>query len=182
MKPETWSLRGVLLLALVMTLSACAANGYEAAPTLGKTQWPPTEYRHTVSTTALSQYWNCSRPAAEVMRLDGLAANLWNSQPVRFMEWTLAGVDKDGRTVSNATVGARVLQLWTNQYTTYQIDLRTTGAETRFDLYYTYQFWDSGKDAIPLASLDWDGPVLLAQQNSRFFVLDACSDTQHLVR
>jgi hypothetical protein len=32
------------------------------------------------------------------------------------------------------------------------------------------------------ASLDWDGPVLFAQQNQRSFVLDACSETQHLVR
>ena len=150
---------------------------------LGKIQWPPSEYRHTVSTTALSQYWNCARPTPDVMRLDGLAANVWNSQPVKFMEWSLTGVDKDGRTVSTATVGAKVLQLQTNQYTTFQIDLRTTGAETQFDLYYTYQFWDGGRDSPPpTASLDWDGPVLLAQQNARWYVLDACSDTQHLAR
>jgi len=149
---------------------------------LGKIQWPPSEYRHTVSTTALRQYWNCARPTPDVMRLDGLAANLWNAQPVKFMEWSLAGVDKDGRTVSSTTVEAKVLQLMTNQYTTFQIELRTTGAEAQFDLYYTYQFWDSGRDSPPVASLDWDGPVLLAQQNARFFVLDACSDTQHLVR
>jgi hypothetical protein len=172
----------VLVLLLGVMLSACAKNGYEAAPMLGNIQWPPTEYRHTVSTTALRQYWNCTRPGADVMRLDGLAANIWNNQPVRFMEWSLAGVDKDGRTVSSATVKAKVIQLYTNQYTTYQVDLRTTGTETQFDLYYTYQFRDSGRDAVPLASLDWDGPVLLAQQNVRFFVLDACSDTQHLAR
>ncbi len=181
MKPEIWNVRVVLLLALVVTLCACAVNGNEAAPMVGMTQWPPTEYRHTVSTTALRQYWNCSK-AGDGMRLDGLAANLWNAQPVKFMEWTLAGVDKDGRTVSSAKVGAKVLQLMPNQYTTFQIDLRTTGAETQFDLYYEYQFWDSGKDAVPVASLDWDGPVILAQQNARWFVLDACSDTQHLAR
>ena len=181
MKPKTWNVQIVFLLALAVTLSACAA-GYDQAQPLGKIQWPPAEYRHTVSTTALRQYWNCSQPAGDVMRLDGLAANLWNDQPVKFMEWTLAGVDKDGRTVSSATIGAKVLQLWANQYTTYQIALRTTGTETRFDLYYTYQFWDNGKDAVPLAALDWDGPVLLAQQNARWYVLDACSDTQHLAR
>jgi hypothetical protein len=162
-------------------LSACAASQYDQAQVVGNTQWPPTEYRHTVSTTALRQYWNCSR-TGDGMRLDGLAANIWNSQPVRFMEWTLAGVDKDGRTVSSATVSAKVLQLWANQYTTYQIDVPTKGSEAQFDLYYTYQFWDSGKDAVPLAALDWDGPVLLAQQNARWYVLDACSDTQHLAR
>jgi hypothetical protein len=181
MKPKTWTLPAVLLLALLVTLSACAGKGYDQAPMLGKIPWPPTEYKHTISTTALRQYWNCTK-TGDVMRLDGLAANIWNSQPVRFMEWTLAGVDNDGRTVSSATVDAKVLQLWANQYTTYQIDLQTKGTETRFNLYYTYQFWDTGKDNPIVAGLDWDGPVLLAQQNSRWFVLDACSDTQHLVR
>ncbi len=91
-------------------------------------------------------------------------------------------MDTDRRTVSSATVGAKAFQLNPNQYTTFQIDLRTTGAETQFDLYYTYQFWDIGKNTPPLVALDRDGPVLLAQQNDRFSVLDACADTQHLVR
>lgn len=181
MKPESWSLRGVLLLSLGVMFSACAADGPHMAPALGKIQWPPTEYRHTVETTAIRQYWNCTRPESGVMRLEGLAANIWNAQPVKFLEWTLAGVDRDGRTVSSATVESRVIQLFTNQFTTFQIDVRTAGSEARFDLYYRYQFRDSGRDNWE-ASLDWDGPVLLAQQNVRFYVLDACSETQHLVR
>jgi hypothetical protein len=148
---------------------------------LGKIQWPPAEYRHTVETTAIRQYWNCTRPETNVMRLDGLAANLWNAAPVKFLEWTLEGVDKDGRSLSSATVESKVIQLATNQFTQFQIDLRTVGSEARFDLYYTYQFFDTGRDRWE-ASLHGDGPVLLAQRNVRFFVLDACSDTQHLVR
>ena len=181
MKRQSWNLRCVLLLSLGVTLSACAADRPGTAHMLGQIAWPPREYRHTVETTAIRQYWNCTRPDAGVMRLDGLAANLWNAQPVKFLEWTLVGVDKDGRSLSSATVESEVIQLATNQFTSFQIDVRTEGAEARFDLYYTYQFTDSGRDTWE-ASLAWAGPVLLAQRNVRFFVFDACSDTQHLVR
>lgn len=181
MQPESWSLRCLLLLGLGAMLAACAAERPDTARMLGQIAWPPTEYRHTVETTALRQYWNCTRSESGVMRLDGLAANIWNAQPVSFLEWTLAGVDQDGRSVSSGTVESTVLQLLTNQFTTFHIDLRTAGTEARFDLYYTYQFFDSGRDRLE-AGLAWDGPVLLAQRNVRFFVLDACSETQHLVR
>jgi hypothetical protein len=169
MKWETGNVRVVLLLVLGLGLSACAAGEPRPAAMLGKTPWPPTEYRHTVSTTAIRQYWNCTRPEADVMR-------------VKFLEWELVGVNKDGHTVSSATVESKAIQLFTFEYTTYQLDLRTTGSEVRFDLHYKYLFWDTGRDGHFVSSLDWDGPVLFAQQNTRFFVRDACSDTLHLVR
>ena len=181
MKRERWNMRPVLVLLLGVTLSACAKNGYEAAPMLGKIQWPPIEYKHTVSTTAIRQYWNCTRPEPDVMRLDGMAANLWNGQPIKYLEWELVGVNAEGRTVSNTKVASKSIQLFTNQYTQFQIDLRMAGGEARFDLFYYYQFYDRGHGTME-ASLDWDGPVLFAQQNQRSFVLDACSETQHLVR
>ncbi len=173
--------RYLLLLSLGFILSACAEGGPQSGLSIGKIQWPPTDYKHTVSTTAIRQYWNCTRPAPDVMRLDGLVANMWNNQPVGYLEWQFVGVDKDGHTVSSASAASQVLQLYTNQYTTYQIDLRTTGVEARFDLYYQYRFFEGDHNKLE-ASLDWDGPVLFAQQNKRWFVLDACSDSQHLAR
>lgn len=161
--------------------SACTAGGPPTAFLLGTIQWPPTDYRHTISTTAIRQYWNCTRPAPDVMRVEGLAANLWTDQPVGYLEWELVGVDKHGHAVSSAKVAAQALKLYTNRYTLYQIDLQTTGAEARYDLYYRYQFFDRSHRTMD-AALDWDGPVLLAQQNQQYFVLDACSDTQHLVQ
>jgi hypothetical protein len=182
MKGATGNFRVVLLLVLGLGLSACAAVEPRPAAMLGKIPWPPTEYRHTVSTTAIRQYWNCTRAEADVMRVDGLAANLWNASPVKFLEWELVGVNKDGHTVSSATVNSKAIQLLTFEYTKYELDLRTTGAEVRFDLHYKYLFWDTDRGGEFVSSLDWDGPVLFAQQNTRFFVRDACSDTLHLVR
>jgi hypothetical protein len=171
----------ILLVLLGMGVSACTARGPYSASPLSTIQWPPTEYKHTISTPAIRQYWNCTRPAPAVMRVEGVAANLWNDQPVGYLEWEVVGVDKDGHAVSSAKVAAQALKVYTNQYTTYQIDLPTTGAEARFDLYYQYQFFDRGHSTME-AALDWDGPVLLAQQNQRNFVLDACSESQHLVQ
>lgn len=168
-------------LLLGVVLSGCTAGPTPTAFMLGAIQWPPTEYKHTISTPAIRQYWNCAQPAAGVMQLDGIAANLWNDQPIGYLEWELVGVDKNGYTVSDAKVSAQALKLYTNQYTKYQIELHTTGTEVRYDLYYKYQFFDRGHNIME-AALDWDGPVLLAQQNQRNFVRDACSDSQHLAR
>jgi hypothetical protein len=174
-------IRVAVFFLLGIVLYACAASGPQMAVSIGKAQWPPIGYKHTVSTGALRQYWNCTRPEPGVVRLDGIVANLWNGQSVKFLEWQLAGVNAEGREVSGVKVESTVIQLMTNQFIEYHIDLRTTGAEARFDLYYQYQFFDRGHNAIE-AALDWDGPVLFTQQNQRFFVLDACSDTQHLVQ
>jgi len=181
---------------LGFALSACVSSEPPAAFTLGQIQWPPLDYKHTVSTGAIRQYWNCLQPEPDLVRLDGIVANQWNGQPVKFLEWELVGVNGAGRAVSGAKVESKAILLMTNQYTQYQIDLRTSGTEVRFDLYYQYKFDTRSHRSID-ASLDWDGPVhfaqqtidarpawdgpvLFAQQNQRFFVLDACSDSQHL--
>jgi hypothetical protein len=175
-------IRFPFLLLLGIVLTACASEGPPAAVMLGNTQWPPIEYKHTVSTGAIRQYWNCTRPEPGVMQLDGVAANLWSGQPIKFLEWELVGADKDGHTVSSAKLASKAIQLMTNQYTKFQIDLRTIGNEVRFDLHYNYRYNEGEGGRRLEATLDWDGPVLFAQQNQRFFVLDACSDTQHLVQ
>jgi hypothetical protein len=116
------------------------------------------------------------------MRVDGVVANVWSSQPVRYLAWELVGVDAAGRTLDSAQVKAPVFDLPTNTYTPFQIDLRMGGGEARFDLYYEYQFQDGGHNTPLFSALAWDGPVLLAQANQRFTVRDACGETQHLAR
>lgn len=76
------------------------------------------------------------------MRLDGIVANQWNGQPVKF------------DTRSHRSIDASLD--WDGPM---RIAQQTVGAESA-----------------------WDRPVLFAQQNQRFLVLDACSDSQHLAR
>ena len=172
---------GAFLVLVGIVMSGCVAGGPPTAAMLGNVPWPPPEYKHTISTGAIRQYWSCTRPEPNVVRLNGVAANVWSSQPVRYLVWELVGVNADGRTLTSAQVKSAAVELTTNTYTTFEIDLRTAGGEARFDLHYEYQFQDRGHNTM-FAALDWDGPVLMAQATQRFYVLDACSDSQHLAR
>jgi hypothetical protein len=182
MKRERWNIRVAVLLVLGLALSACAADGtFKPLPSTS-TPYPPSGYKHTVQSSHVVLYWNCARPEAGVLRLEGVAFNPWMSAPVQYLEFELEGVDAGAGAVSEGKAAARDIQIHTNQSAPFQIDLRTTDREVRFDLYYQYRMNEGDGGNRMDASLDWDGPVLFAQQHRRFSVRDACSDTQHLVR
>jgi len=172
---------GLLLFVLAgIALSGCAADGSLMGSATQATPYPPPGYSHTAQSGHVALYWNCAQPESSVVQLTAIAFNPWSSQPVRFLELELVGVDSGGRTVSAAQAEARDIQLFTNQSTPFQLNLRATGKESRFDLYYRYRFQEDGHDRMD-ASLAWDGPMLFAQQ-MQFRVWDACSETQHRVR
>jgi hypothetical protein len=180
MKQEGRSIRVAVLLVLGLALSACATDGTFKPLADTSTPYPPSGYTHTVESSHVVLYWNCARPEASALRLEGLAFNPWSDEPVRFLTFALEGVNAEERAVSSAEGEAQDIQIRTNQSTPFQLDLRTAGSEARFDLFYEYQFQDRGHGSV-VTSLDWDGPVLFAQ-TTQFLVRDACSDTQHLVR
>jgi hypothetical protein len=167
---------------LAIALSACVADESLRASAKEATPYPPPGYSHTVQSSHVALYWNCALPETGIIQVSGFAFNPWSSQPVRFLELELVGVGSWERTVSEAGTKARDIQLFTNQSTPFQLSLRTTGGETRFDLYYRYQFQDDGGHDRMDASLAWDGPILFAQAQKQFRVRDACSETQHRVR
>ncbi len=172
---------GIGLLALLAVgLSACSANGTLQLPAAA-TPYPPPGYTHRVGNAQVDLYWRCTHPQPGLLRLDGLAFNPWGDQPVRFLEFELVGVDSGEHAVSATRAEARDFQLFTGQSTPFVLDLKTTGSEARFDLYYQYRFQE-GDHLRPIARLVSNRPFLLAQQTMRFMVRDACSETQHRVR
>jgi hypothetical protein len=179
MKQKMLGIRFALSVLVGIGLSACAVDESLRASAREATPYPPPGYSHTVGSGAVALYWTCGRPETGVMQVSGLAFNPWSSQPVRFLELELVGVDSAERTVSEVGTKAPDIQLFTNQSTPFQLSLRTTGGESRFDLYYRYQFQDRGHNPLQ-ASLAWDGPILLVQQ-MQFRVWDACSETLHRV-
>jgi hypothetical protein len=186
MKWMTGIRMGFLLL-LGMGLSACAADGTPLFPAAASTPYPPPGFTHMVESSHVALYWNCSRPEPGALQLAGVAVNPWSDQPVRFLEFTLVGVDTRERTVSEAKAEARDFMLRTHESSPFQLDLRTAGSEARFDLYYQYQFQDRGHSPW-VAEAAWDGPSVLADQpillawTTGFMVRDACSESQHRVR
>ena len=173
-------MRSGLLAVLAIGASACAANGTWQARAAESTPYPPPGYAHTVSSSQVALYWNCSRSEPGVLHLTGVAVNPWSDQAVRRLEFDLVGVDARGRSVSEAKAEVSNLNLGTNQSAPFSMDLRTTGTEVRFDLYYDYQFQEGDHHPL-IAKAAWGPPILLAQTN-RLMVHDACSETQHLVR
>lgn len=176
-------IRTAALLLLGMGLSACATGG--TSPTsVASTPYPPPGYAHTVQSSHVRLFWNCTRPEPGALRLAGVAVNPWSDQPVRFLEFTLVGVDANEGSVSSAKGEAQNFLLRTWESTPFQLDLRTAGGEVRYDLYYQYRFQDTDHDRI-LGRVAWDGspvpgekPTLLAQTMT-FMARDACSDSQH---
>jgi hypothetical protein len=184
MDTKKWmtGMRAGLLLLLGIGLSACAGGGTSA--TAASTPYPPPGYAHTVKSAHVQLFWNCTRPEAGVMQVAGVAVNPWSVQPIRFLEFTLVGVDANERSVSSAKGEAKNFLLRTWESTPFQLDLRTAGGEVRYDLYYQYQFQDKDHDRI-IGKVAWDGspepasgPLLLAQTVG-FMARDACSDSQH---
>jgi hypothetical protein len=171
-------IRTGLLVLLGMGLWGCAAGGTLLFPAMASTPYPPPGYAHRVESSHVALYWNCTQPEPGLLQLAGRAFNPWSDQPVRFLELELVGVDDREHTVSGAKAEAADLQIYTNQSTPFQLDLRTAGTEVRFDLYYQYRFQDRGHNAIVAGPVP-GGSFRLAQQTIRSLARDVCSETQH---
>lgn len=164
---------------LAIGLSACAANGTLQLPAETSAIYPPTVFSHRVGTSHVVLYWNCTRPEPGLLRVEGVAQQAGSSQPIRFLEMELAGVDAREQYVSQAFAALPDILLHTNQISPFRLDLRTAGTETRFDLFYRYDFQDDGHPFVAGPLLGWPRP---SAQNQQFMARDVCSETQHRVR
>lgn len=172
-------IRIVFLILLGISLSACAGQGM-GYPAAAPIPYPPPGFAHRVETPQMGLFYNCTNPEPGLLRLEGLAFNVWNMQPIRYLELALEGVDRSERAVSEAGGEGRDYQIPTGQSTPFQVDLRQMGTEVRYDLYYQYQFVDGDhRDLI-------SGPMVRGvhprHSGIRFLARDACSPTQHVFR
>lgn len=173
-------LRFGLGILLAFALVGCATDGMHSSSMIGAEPYPPPGLPHRVASSHVELYWKCDPANPGEMQVQGMARNPWSPQEVRFLEFDLVGVDRDGRDVSQAHAEAPNFLLGTNQVTRFQIALRTTGKEARYDLHYQYRF----QELEEMAALVAGPPVYprVAQSSVRFMIRDACSDTQHLAR
>ena len=168
------------LLLLTVGLWACAEDGSLRFRAETPTPYPPPGYVHRLDTPQIGLFYNCTNPEPGMLRLEGLAFNVWNMQPLRYLEFALDGVDAGDHSVSEAGAEGRDYQILTGQSTPFRVDLQPTGTEVRYDLYYQYQFLD-GDHRDLLA-----GPIVSGvyprHMGIRFLARDACSPTQHVMR
>lgn len=164
------------LLGVVLAVGAASC----AAVDMSDTGTPSAEFVHRTATSDVVLLWNCLPPASGVLRVEGVAHNLWQAQPIGYLELQLVGVDVEGRQTAETAGKVRDNQIFTNQRSPFQLDLRTTGNEVRVDLYYQYLFHYE-YDTTMLAGPPMVGPRLYAQTNTAV-VRDACAPTRHLAR
>ena len=167
-----------LMAILIIGLTACAAADM---PQDGVTGATLETFEHRVATSEMVLVWTCLQPEAGMLRVIGEAQNPWQAQPIAFLELQLVGVDAQDRQTGQAAGRARDIQIFTNQRSPFQLDLRTAGTEVRFDLYYRYQWHNEYDSSARLAGPVWVGPRFLAQTQTQQ-VRDVCSPTQHLAR
>jgi hypothetical protein len=170
-------LRSAVFAILAVEMAGCATL---QSPEMAGGQPPasPDAFKHRISSSHVVLYWNCDRPSPEVLRVEGIAQNPWESQEVRSLELELVGVDAREHAVSDVQAEARNPRLGTGQSSPFLLDLRTKGGEVRFDLYYDYQFSESDQIDALLA-----GPPMvpwrLVRMGNRSLVRDVCSESRH---
>ena len=173
-----------LLAFLGSGLVACGSEGGPGVPGSTPEAFPPTGYAHQRETEAVDLYWNCTQPAPDRLLLQGVAVNSVAPE-VRYLELTVVGVDAHGATVSEATGAARKSVIGTRQSAPIEMELRTTGREVRFDLFFQYQApGQSGgeKSELPAGApevrLVATHPFLLAQTLTRLMLRDICPEAR----
>ena len=154
-------------------LAACTPLvGQQTATDAVRPAPAPTSFSHRVSTTHVVLYWNCTRPEPGQVRLEGLVYSPYFSD-VRALQFELAGVARGERVVSEARAVLPDYGLGMNRTVPFQMTLRTTGTEVRYDLYYAYRAPGGLRSSLA------GPPLVLAQSQSWFMARDVCANTPH---
>jgi hypothetical protein len=171
-----------IVFVLAGVLTACAvADMPQGSGTRGTLE----TFAHRVATSEMVLLWNCLQPEPGQLRVEGVAQNPWQAQPIQYLEFALVGMDAQERQTAQVSEAARELQIRTNQTAPFRLTLKTAGTEVRFDLYYNYRFNDNvdfgARRGVLVAGPPTARSRLIAQTQT-FLVRDACSLTQHLAR
>jgi hypothetical protein len=122
----------VLTLVVLGSLVACGQSG--AAQSL-----KPETFANQVSDGTVVLYWNCTRPASGLLRVEGVVSNSSVPGPIRDVDLTLYGVDGTGRDVSRVTGSTASYQIPPMVTSPFRLDLPLAGGDLRFDLRYQYE-------------------------------------------
>jgi hypothetical protein len=120
-----------------------------------------------VATPDVELYWNCKESAPGVLQIDGAVRN-FGGRPVRFFQIEADGANAQGRYVSQAVTSLPDITLEINQVSQFKLTLHSPEPTGRVDFYYSYR----AGSFRPLSPFP--------EEEHRFFVRDACGQSQHL--
>ena len=154
------------LVAVVFGAVGCAEDGgsfaRQAIPDFSR-------FMHSSAGRHITLYWDCVRTEPASLLLEGVGVNTWEPIPPRFLEFTLSGVDAQGRVLSRMRGAAQGMDLLQGFPAPFRLELKEQGGEVRFDLVYQYQFVDDSFDRLSRML-----PSYVTQQ-----VRDACGSGAH---
>jgi hypothetical protein len=104
----------------------------------------PETFAHYVSDSTIVLLWNCSRPESGLLRVQGLVRNPWYATAVSNLNFQLFGVDDQGRDISRALGTPRDYLIRNYSPSGFELELRLSGEEKRFDLVYYYWLGPGG--------------------------------------
>ncbi len=115
-----------IVLGLSLILTACAQE-----------QWKPeVNYAYNVDNGMMYLRWNCfSQPPGLVVQ--GFVNNILMT-PMKNTQVSISGINAQGATVSSAQYTSFPYMLETMIRTPFEMRLKTTGTEVRYDLSYSY--------------------------------------------
>ena len=158
--------RWVGLVAAALAAVGCAADGgllaRQAIPDYSR-------FAHSSTGRHITLYWDCVRTESGSLRLEGVGVNTWEPIPPRFLEFTLSGVDAQGRVLSRMRGAAQGMDLLQGFPAPFRLELKEQGGEVRVDLLYQYQYVDDSFDRLSRML-----PSYMTQQ-----VRDACGSGAH---
>jgi hypothetical protein len=115
-----------IVLGLSVILAACAQE-----------QWKPeVNYAYNVDNGMMYLRWNCVSQPPELV-VQGFVNNI-TMQAMKNTQVKIYAIDSQGATVSSAQTTSIPWMLETNIRTPFDIRLKTTGTEVRYDLSYSY--------------------------------------------
>jgi hypothetical protein len=160
------SIRWVGLVAVALGAVGCAEDGgsfaRQAIPDFSR-------FMHSSAGRHITLYWDCVRTEPASLLLEGVGVNRWEPIPPRFLEFTLSGVDAEGRVLSRTRSAAQGVNLLQGFPAPFRLELKEQGGEVRVDLLYQYQIIDDSFDRLSRML-----PSTMTQQ-----VRDACSSDAH---
>jgi len=139
------SIRWAGLAAMVLGAVGCAADGgsfaRQAIPDYSG-------FSHSWAAPHVTLYWDCAETESESLRLEGVAVNLWEPVPPRFLDLSLFGLDAQGRVLSRTQGAAQGAELMKNFPAPFRLELKGQGGAVRVDLAYRYQYRDDSFDGF----------------------------------
>lgn len=130
---------------VVFITVACAAPGTQRIQ--------DRSYAQEAKRGLVQLYWNCERPAPDLVVVDGYAISPYTG-PIQDLKFRLEGVDAKQAPVSQVTGAAKSHMIALMQPEPFRLELRTQGTEVRLNLAYTYTAKESSG-----GQTDTGGPI-----------------------